>query len=58
MAMRQCDVLDNPIPRAQRALPFVTILQSDLAETATSGSWHRSRREPPCRRLPDGLSRS
>jgi toxin CcdB len=31
--MRQFDVLDNPIPRARRALPFVTILQSDLAET-------------------------
>jgi toxin CcdB len=33
MAMRQFDVLDNPIPRARRALPFVAILQSDLAET-------------------------
>jgi toxin CcdB len=31
--MRQFDVLDNPIPGAWRALPFVTILQSDLAET-------------------------
>jgi CcdB protein len=31
--MRQFDVLDNPIPRARRALPFVAILQSDLAET-------------------------
>jgi toxin CcdB len=33
MAMRQFDVLDNPIPRARRALPFVAILQSDFAET-------------------------
>ncbi len=31
--MRQFDVLDNPIPRARRALPFVMILQSDLVET-------------------------
>jgi hypothetical protein len=29
--MRQFDVLDNPIQRARRALPFVAILQSDLA---------------------------
>ena len=33
MAMRQFDVLDNPVPRARRATPFVAILQSDLAET-------------------------
>jgi toxin CcdB len=33
MTMRQFDVLDNPIARARRALPFVAILQSDLAET-------------------------
>jgi toxin CcdB len=33
MAMRQFDVLDNPIPRARRAMPFVAILQSDLSET-------------------------
>jgi toxin CcdB len=33
MVMRQFDVLDNPIPRARRTLPFVMILQSDLAET-------------------------
>jgi len=33
MAMRQFDVLDNPILRARRAMPFVAILQSDLAET-------------------------
>jgi toxin CcdB len=33
MAMHQFDVLHNPIPRARRALPFVVILQSDLAET-------------------------
>jgi toxin CcdB len=31
--MRQFDVLENPVPRARRALPFVAILQSDLAET-------------------------
>jgi toxin CcdB len=31
--MRQFDVLDNPIARARRALPFIAILQSDLAET-------------------------
>ena len=31
--MRQFDVLDNPIPGARRAMPFVAILQSDLAET-------------------------
>jgi toxin CcdB len=31
--MRQFDVLDNPISGARPALPFVTILQSDLAET-------------------------
>jgi hypothetical protein len=31
--MRQFDVLDNPIPGARRAIPFVAILQSDLAET-------------------------
>ena len=31
--MRQFDVLDNPIPRARPAVPFVTVLQSDLADT-------------------------
>ena len=31
--MRQFDVLENPIPRARRTMPFVAILQSDLAET-------------------------
>ena len=31
--MRQFDVLENPIPRARGALPFVAILQADLAET-------------------------
>jgi hypothetical protein len=31
--MRQFDVLHNPIPRARRALPFVAVLQSDLADT-------------------------
>ena len=33
MAMRQFDVFENPIPRARRALPFVAILQSSLADT-------------------------
>jgi toxin CcdB len=33
MAMRQFEVLDDPIPRARRTMPFVAILQSDLAET-------------------------
>ena len=31
--MRQFDVLENPVPRARQALPFVTILESDLADT-------------------------
>jgi toxin CcdB len=30
--MRQFDVLDNPIARARGAMPFVVVLQSDLAE--------------------------
>ncbi len=34
MATRQFDVFDNPILRARRDLPFVMILQSDLADTA------------------------
>jgi toxin CcdB len=29
----QYDVFDNPIPRARSAFPFVTILQSELADT-------------------------
>jgi toxin CcdB len=29
----QYDVLENPIPRARRAFPFVTVLQSELADT-------------------------
>jgi toxin CcdB len=33
MVMRQFDVVGNPISRARRALPFVAILQSDLADT-------------------------
>ena len=33
MAIRQFDVLDNPVPRARAALPLVVILQSDFAET-------------------------
>lgn len=31
--MSQYDVFDNPIPRARNAFPFVTILQSELADT-------------------------
>jgi len=27
------DVFDNPIPRAKGAFPFVTVLQSELADT-------------------------
>lgn len=33
MSASQYDVFDNPIPRARRAFPFVSILQSDLADT-------------------------
>jgi toxin CcdB len=35
MTLCQFDVLDNPIPRARRAFPFVAVLQSDLAETGS-----------------------
>ena len=31
--MSQYDVFENPIPRARGAFPFVTILQSELADT-------------------------
>jgi len=31
----QYDVMDNPVPRARRAFPFVVILQSDLADTGS-----------------------
>lgn len=31
--MTQYGVFDNPIPRARHAFPFVTILQSELADT-------------------------
>ncbi len=31
--MSQYDVFENPIPRARRAFPFVTILQSEIADT-------------------------
>ena len=31
--MSQYDVFENPIPRARAAFPFVTILQSALADT-------------------------
>ena len=35
MSAAQYDVVDNPIPRARRAFPFVAILQSDLADTGS-----------------------
>lgn len=35
MTLVQYDVVDNPIPRARRAFPFVAILQSDLADTGS-----------------------
>ena len=31
--MSQYDVFENPIPRARNAFPFVSILQSELADT-------------------------
>jgi toxin CcdB len=31
--VNQYDLFENPIPRARRAFPFVTILQSELADT-------------------------
>jgi hypothetical protein len=31
--MSQYDVFDNPIAQARRAFPFVTILQSEIADT-------------------------
>lgn len=31
--MPQFDIYVNPIPQARRAYPYVTVLQSDLAET-------------------------
>ena len=31
--MSQYDVFENPIPRARSAFPFVTILQSEFADT-------------------------
>lgn len=31
--MKQFDVFDNPIARAQRDFPFVTILQSEVSNT-------------------------
>lgn len=33
--MAQYDVVDNPVPRARGAFPFVAILQSDLADTGS-----------------------
>jgi toxin CcdB len=35
MSARQYEVFENPIPRARRAFPFVSVLQSDLAETGS-----------------------
>lgn len=35
MSVAQYDVVDNPVPRARRAFPFVAILQSDLADTGS-----------------------
>lgn len=35
MSAAQYDVVDNPVPRARRAFPFVAILQSELADTGS-----------------------
>ena len=35
MSPGQYAVVDNPVPRARTAFPFVAILQSDLADTGT-----------------------
>jgi toxin CcdB len=35
MSARQYEVYENPIPRARRAFPFVSVLQSDLADTGS-----------------------
>ena len=35
MSAAQYDVVDNPVPRARRAFPFVAVLQSDLANTGS-----------------------
>ncbi|MBW4051093.1 MAG: plasmid maintenance protein CcdB [Proteobacteria bacterium] len=35
MSTAQYDVVDNPVPRARKAFPFVAILQSDLADTGS-----------------------
>ncbi|MGH8220742.1 MAG: hypothetical protein ACREUT_19590 [Steroidobacteraceae bacterium] len=35
MSASQYEVFENPIPRARRAFPFVSILQSDLADTGS-----------------------
>lgn len=35
MSPAQYDVVDNPVPRARRAFPFVAILQSDLADSGS-----------------------
>jgi toxin CcdB len=31
----QYEVFENPVPRARRAFPFVSVLQSDLADTGS-----------------------
>ena len=56
MAMRQFDVLDNPIPRARRALPFVAILAvgSCRHRPRSGGRAARpERRDAEARRPPD-----
>lgn len=35
MSVAQYDVVDNPVPRARSAFPFVAILQSDLADSGS-----------------------
>ena len=35
MSAAQYDMVDNPVPRARRAFPFVALLQSDLADTGS-----------------------
>lgn len=35
MSACQYEVFENPIPRARRAFPFVSVLQSDLADTGS-----------------------
>lgn len=35
MSVTQYEVFENPVPRARRAFPFVSVLQSDLADTGS-----------------------